>query len=191
MCLDAEEAWIMQTSSGYEEDLFYEDAAHKDNRDTNEECNATKPVTEESDEQQERSGETSPNLQTNTTEKTESREEKIKKLKALIRKQEKAVDKLKPDGQKTAQKQSSLARSAENTNDKSRKTNHSPTAKGCSRRGLGTKPCRSRRRKLGRDDSVATCRDVDIWMSRGELMTKDEFLAVVGLVRVAKFHENL
>ena len=182
----------MQTSSGYEEDLFYEDSAHKDNRDLNEEYNANKPVTEESAVQKERSGEISPNryLQTNTTEKTESREEKIKKLKALIRKQEKAVDKLKPDGKKTAQKQSSLAKSAENASDKSRKTEHSPTAKGCSRRGLGTRPCRSRRRKMGRDDSVATCRDVDIWMSRGELMTKDEFLAVVGLVRVAKFHEN-
>ena len=187
MCFDDEEAWIMQTSSGYE-DLFYADVAHKDN----EQYNGTEEETKESAISQEKPCETSPNLQTNTTEKTESREEKIKKLKALIRKQEKAVDKLKPGSQKkAAQQQSSLARSAESTSEKSRKTNHSPSAKACNKRGLVTKPCRSTRRKLARDDSVDTSRDVDILMSRGELMTKDEFLAVVGLVRIANFHENL
>lgn len=181
MYLDAEEAWIMQTSSGYEDDFFYEDAIRTDIRDTNEGRGATEPVTKETALPRGKVCEVNQNVQKNNTAETESREEKIKSLKALLRKQEKAVNKLKSDTHKTTQTPSSVAASRFKS-----KTN--PAAKGSSRGGLGTKTRRGRKRKIECSDIVTSSRDVDIWMSRGDLITKDEFLAVVGLVRVAKFH---
>lgn len=173
----------MQTSSGYEEDFLYQDESCPDNCHRNEGRSATEPVTKEAVLRQREVRESSDNPQRNGTDKAESREEKIKKLKALLRKQEKAVNKLRPDALKT----SSLVRGAVNMLDKSRKAE----AKRVSKEELGTKPRRSRRKRTVCDDSVASSRDVDIWMSRGELISKEEFLAVLGLSRVAKFHENL
>lgn len=193
MYLDTEEDWMMQTSSGYEYDCFYENTTRVNNLDTHKQRAVTKSVTMETTRKEGKAYEINKNVQQSNTVKTESREDKIKSLKALLRKQEKAVNKLKPDDHKTpetSQEQNSVATSAKNKCGKSPKTNRSPTAKGCSKEGLGTKVRRSRRRKV-QCDSVSSCRDVDIWMSRGELITKDEFLAVVGLVRVAQFHENV
>ena len=186
---------MIQTSSGYEYDCFYEDATRVNDLDTHKQRAVTKSVTMETTRNEGKAYEINKNVQQSNTVKTESREDKIKSLKALLRKQEKAVNKLKPDDHKTpetSQEQNSVATSAKNKSGKSPKTTRSPKAKGCSKEGLGTKVRRSRRKvQCDECDSVSSCRDVDIWMSRGELITKDEFLAVVGLVRVAQFHENV
>ena len=140
----------MQTSSGYEEDFLYQDESRTDNCHRNEERSVTEPVTKEAVLRQREDCESSDNLQRNGTDKAESREKKIKKLKALVCKQEKAVNKLRPDALKT----SSFARRAVNMLGKSRKAE----AKGASREELRTKPRRSRRKRTECDDSVASSR---------------------------------
>ena len=47
---------------------------------------------------------------------------------------------------------------------------------------------RKRKRAEPHTSEVVNTRDVDILMSKGNLMTKDEFLAVLGLVRVTKLY---
>lgn len=47
---------------------------------------------------------------------------------------------------------------------------------------------RKRKRAVPHTSGVVNTRDVDILMSKGNLMTKDEFLAVLGLVRVTKLY---
>lgn len=179
---DTEEAWMMQTSIAYEYDFTCEHATCMECWDTHEENHdQSKKVAEEATVQ----GEVNKDGNRRLNAKKESREEKIKGLKALLRKQEKAVKKL-TGVHTTTQTQSSLSRSVE-CKVKNSRANHSAVTKGCSRQRLGARGRKSRR-KLESCNSVASTRDVDIWMSRGDLITKDEFLAVVGLVRVAKFH---
>ena len=187
MCLDTEQDWIMQTSSGYEYDIYYEDTISRDFRNTNQAPEDIDPITMETAIKETRkSCRKNKNLQQYKTTKTESRAEKIKKLKALLRKQEKAVNKLNPDARNSSNKQTSGSVRAVDKSDKSSKANSSTAAKRC-RGGLGNKRRRSRKRKVESKDAT-NYRDVDIWMSRGDLITKDEFLACVELVRVAKFH---
>ena len=96
------------------------------------------------------------------------------------------MNKLRPDAYKNTNNQASASLEKVNSCFKSSKGNRPPTKR---RRGgdLGTNARRSQRKKV-ESTEVTAYRDVDILMSRGDLMTKDEFLACVGLIRVAKFH---
>ena len=161
---------MMQTSSAYEYDFIYEHATCMDCWDTREEDHGdNKNVIEETTMQ---CGMNKDGKLKRRNAKQESREEKIKRLKALVRKQEKAINKL-TDAHTSERKNSG--------------TNRSSAKKGYTRQRLNPRGRKSRK-KLDCCDSIASTREVDIWMSRGDLITKDEFLAVVGLVRVAKFH---
>lgn len=176
--IDTEEAWMMQTSSAYEYDFICEHATCLDCWNTQEESHGeSKKVAEETTMQWEMNKDGNKRLYT----QKKSREEKIKSLKELLRKQEKAIKKL-TEVHTTMQTQSSV--SSVECKGKNSRTNHSSVTKRCSRQRLGARDRKSRK-KL---ESCNSTRDVDIWMSRGDLITKDEFLAVVGLVRVAKFH---
>lgn len=168
---------MMQTSSGYEYDVIYKGATPWDSWDTNGE-QSERAITEETATQKlSKTCQLNKDGKKKLNAKTESREKKIKGLKALLRKQEKAIAKLKPDALQISQKQSSVATSEE-------RTNRSNVAKRCRRKTLATKG-RISRKKVEPCNNVP--RDVDIWMGRGDLITKDEFLGVLGLVRVANF----
>ena len=172
----------MQTSSGYEDFLIYEDQSCLDNRDKDERFG----INEGTD-----NGAVGQERKTTNKEKeeeTESREEKIKKLKLLVQKQEKAVDKLKPTIWNY--RPVSLHFKGALGKNQPHKTKCLEREKRPSKGGLETRARRQKRRKIEYDDTITNSRDVDILMSRGELITKDEFLAVIGLNRVAKFHEN-
>lgn len=188
MPLDAERAWIIETSSGYEYDFVYENATCTDIWDTNKppEGNTSMGKKGNSSQGTEQHCNSTTIVQRNQKEKTETTEQKIKTLKALLRKQEKAVNKLRPDAYKNTNNQASVSLEKVNSCFKSSKGNRPPTKR---RRGgdLGTNARRSKRKKV-ESTEVTAYRDVDISMSRGDLMTKDEFLACVGLIRVAKFN---
>ena len=177
----------MQTSSPYKYDFTCEHATRMDCWNTHEENHGEiKKVTEETTIQERKAREMNKDGKKDLNTKTESREKKIKSLKALLRKHEKAIDKLK---HATKQSQISVATtSADQCKGKNSRDNHSSVTKECSKQRLNGVRGRRRRKKLECCNSAASTRDVDIWMSRGDLITKDEFLAVVGLVRVAKFH---
>lgn len=190
MPLDAEQDWIVETSSGYEYDFVYESSTCTDIWDTYKSHEGTstsmgKKVNSAQGTAEQHCNSTTI-VQRNQKEKTETREQKIKTLKALLRKQEKAVNKLRPDAYKNTNNQASASLKKVNNCFKSSKGNHPPTKR---RRGgdLETNARRSKRKKV-ESTKVTAYRDVDILMSRGDLMTKDEFLACVGLIRVAKFH---
>lgn len=185
--LGIEEAWIMQTSSGYDNDIVIENKTSTDNCHRDGKYTSNKQTDKEKKQHKMRK---TVKFNNEEAEKTEFREERIKKLKALIRKQEQALDKLKPSTCKT--KQIDEVKGARKKRcGKASKTHNPETGIGFDRGGLETRARSLWRRKVGYDNSVTRSRDVDIWMSRGELMTKDEFLAVLGLNRVARFHENL
>lgn len=188
MPLDAEQAWIIETSSGYEYDFVYENSTCTDIRDTNKPPEGTTSMGKRGKSAQgtEQHCNSTTFVQLNQKDKTETREQKIKTLKALLRKQEKAVNKLSPDAYKNTNNQASASLEKVKNFSKSSKGNRPPTKR---RRGgdMRTNARRSKRKKV-ENTKVTAYRDVDILMSRGDLMTKDEFLACVGLIRVAKFH---
>ncbi|XP_029214349.2 uncharacterized protein LOC114977688 [Acropora millepora] len=183
--LGIEEAWIMQTSSGYDDDIAIENKTSTDNCNRVGKCGSNKQTDTEKKQHKMRKA-----VKFDYEEARESREARIKNLKALIRKQEKALDKLKPTMCKT--KQIDEVKSARKKRCCNASRTHNPeTEIGYNRGGLETRARSLRRRKVEYDNRVTRSRDVDIWMSRGELITKDEFLAVLSLKRVAKFHKNL
>lgn len=183
--LGIEEAWIMQTSSGYDDDIAIENKTSTDNCNRVGKCGSNKQTDTEKKQHKMRKA-----VKFDYEEARESREARIKNLKALIRKQEKALDKLKPTMCKT--KQIDEVKSARKKRCCNASRTHNPeTEIGYNRGGLETRARSLRRRKVEYDKRVTRSRDVDIWMSRGELITKDEFLAVLSLKRVAKFHKNL
>lgn len=183
--LGIEEAWIMQTSSGYDDDIVIENKTSTDNCNRDGKCGSNKQTDTEKEKHKMRK-----TVKFDNEGARESREARIKNLKALIRKQEKALDKLKPTMCKTKQIDEVKSERKKRCCNASR-THNPETEIGYNRGGLETRARSLRRRKVEYDNRVTRSRDVDTWMSRGELITKDEFLAVLSLKRVAKFHKNL
>ena len=176
---------MMQASSGYDYDFTYEHETSMHSWKPNEQPQGEAGIWEETKLNEDEACEMNKHQKKKLTDtKTESREERIKSLKALLRKQEKALSKLKPDAYKVTQKQCPVPTSADSKGKKSR-SSRSAEVQGYSK---GRKSRKSRKKAEPCTSQAVNTRDVDIWMSRGDLMTKDEFLAVVGLVRVAKFH---
>ena len=116
--------------------------------------------------------------------KTQTREERIKSLKALLCKHKEDIEKLWPDANNDKQKKCSVI--ARNRKMIATRSNVFTEAKDYS---IKRRICRKKRKRAEpRTSGVVNTRDVDILMSKGNLMTKDEFLAVLGLVRVTKLY---
>lgn len=175
-----EDDCLMQTSCGYDYDLHYELDTHKHSWENNKQAREEESdILKKTKLTERRDQEDKP-----TDTKTQTREERIESLKALLRKHEEAIEKLRPDAKKDKQKKCfTIAKNRKNnasrSNPSTEAVDHPSKRKSRRRKTKKAEPCTSR---------VVNTREVDILMSKGDLITKDEFLAVIGLVRVAKLH---
>ena len=169
---------MMTTSSGYEYDFFFENVtksqvANPVGQHGKNAAHDSKTPRIVEDINEHKTGNTVGEIKSNKV-----REKKIKRLKTILRKQEKAIIQL-----KSKYSHSDQGRTREVNHFTGTKPESGKVASPVKRRGTRRKiqPCPA-------DKQTENIRVVDILMSKGDQMSKDEFFAVLGLARIAKFH---